>query len=254
MADKKIKWFWTNLNKPKDGKVKDGKIEIKVGGQTHVFKKDAEDDKVTANAPFYFRKVTGDFECTVKITSKTKMDCWLDQCGIMFQEKRGIYAKLALEFQKPPREENNKYYVAAYVHSADTLEKEVESKTPYPGQSSTGDKNYAYVQLEDDQEKNLWLRMSRLAGFIEAEYSFVGGADESNWTQLKAQRFSDAEQFSVGLFASSPLADHDGFKAVLSDFDIEATIYVDDDDEEGGGEGAVPAEEVAAANEKDDSE
>jgi len=251
MTDKKGKFFWTNLGKPKDGKVSDGKIEIKTSGQTHVFRRKLE-ERIAANAPFYFRKVKGDFECTVKVlVPKTKMKTWLDQCGILVQEKRGIYAKVALEYQKPPshQEDDLKYYVAAYVHDADTMKHESEGKTPYPGQYSAGDKNYNYELLEGGQqlEDALWLRLSRLSGWVEAEYSFNG----EDWKQLKAARFSEAEQFSVGLFSSSPGADNIGFKAVFTDFLIDQEyvdyeVDADEDDSEAyeAGESAALSEDA----------
>ena len=82
----------------------------------------------------------------------------------MVQEKRGIYAKIALEYQKPPREDELQHYVAAYIHTEDTLTTETESTTPYPGQYSQGDnKNYAYEKLDnnDQLQQQLWLRLSR---------------------------------------------------------------------------------------------
>ena len=239
MSDKKVKFFWTSLAKPKDGKVKSdtNTIEIKVTPQTHVWRK-TESDGSTHNSPFYFRKMTGDFECTVKVTGKTKMLTWLDQCGILVQEKRGIYTKCALEYHQPPGESNVlKYYVASYVHNEDIgLE---ESITPYPGQWAAGDKNYNYEMLESGQQKDLWLKISRLEGFIEAQYSFDG----EDWKDLKAAKFSEAETLSVGVFAASPGADDAGFKAVLSDLKIAEEEYGSDDDDDEGEEGEEEAVE-----------
>ena len=233
MSAPKGKFFWTNLAKPKDGKLKDdGKIEIKTSGQTHVYRKTSDDAKVQANSPYYFRKMKGDFECTVKIAPKCKLDTWLDQVGILVQEKRGIYAKIGLEYQKPPREDDLQHYVAAYIHNQETLEHEKEATTPYPGQFSKGDKNYACEKLQEGQHKELWLRLSRLEGFVDAEYSLDG----EEWKELKAGKFSSTEQLSVGVFSSSPGGGNVGFKAVLSDFTIEQTEYCEDDDDDSDGE------------------
>lgn len=228
MVQKNAKFFWTGLAKPKDGKFKkeNNTIEMKVMPQTHVWRSTESDGK-THNSPFYFRKMSGDFECTVKVTGKTKMLSWLDQCGILVQEKRGIYAKCSLEYhQQPGQSDVYKHYVSAYVHKADIGL--TESKTPYPGQWASGDKNYSYEILESGQQKDLWLRMSRLQGFVEALYSFDG----ENWNELKAAKFSESETLSVGVFAASPGPENAGFKAYFSDFEITDENYDDDDEEE----------------------
>jgi len=212
MAEKKaVKYFWTHLNSRKDGKEKDGVIKLKVPSQTHIWRHTEEDGSVN-NSPFYFRKITGDFECTVKISAK--MQTWLDQCGILLQEKRGIYTKVSLEYHEPPTESGVlRHYACCYVHPEEWQFE--RSLNPYPGQFHRGDPKYSYEQLEKGTNK-LWLKLSRLEGYIEANYSLDG----EDWKELKAAKFSDAETLSIGLFGASPGGDQLGFKCSFENFEV----------------------------------
>jgi regulation of enolase protein 1 (concanavalin A-like superfamily) len=222
MIDKKPpKFYWTSLGSNKNGKVKDNLIKLKVPEKTHVWRKADLDDKGVANAPFYFRKITGDFEATVKV--KANMKEWLDQAGLLLQEKRGVYTKVSLEYHDNPHATGNlKYHVACYVHPEDQLDMDV-SKTPFPGQFKSGDKKYSHVEF-DKSTNTLWLKLNRLSGFIEASYSLDG--DE--WIELKASRFTEADTLSIGIFGASGSADGEGFKCTFEDLVIEE----DDDDDE----------------------
>ena len=51
--------------------------------------KEDEDTAGVSIAPFYFRKVTGDFTATVKVSAT--LEYWLDAVGLLVQEKRGVY-------------------------------------------------------------------------------------------------------------------------------------------------------------------
>ena len=74
---------------------------------------------------------------------------------------------------------------------------------------------------------------------MDAEYSFDGGT--TPWIELKAGKFSDAEQLSVDIYSASPGGGHVGFKAVLYDLTIEQTEYCDDDDDDDDEEEDEPA-------------
>lgn len=230
MGDKKpAKFFWTHLASRKDGKEKDGVIKLKVPSQTHVWRHTDEDGSVN-NSPYYFRKVTGDFECTVKVTAK--MQTWLDQAGILLQEKRGIYTKVSLEYHEPPSENGTlRNYACCYVHPEEWQFE--RSLSPYPGQFHRGDPKYSYEQLEKGCHK-IWLKLSRLEGYIEANYSLDG----EDWKELKAAKFSDAETLSIGIFGASPGGDQIGFKSsfehfeVVEDEDISDSEFDEDEDEE----------------------
>lgn len=235
MADKKpIKYFWTHLNSRKDGKEKDGVVKLKVPSQTHVWRHTEEDGSVN-NSPFYFRKITGDFECTVKISAK--MQTWLDQCGILLQEKRGIYTKVALEYHEPPKENGSlRHYAACYVHPEEWQFE--RSLNPYPGQFHRGDPKYSYELLDKGTNK-IWLKLSRLEGYVEANYSLDG----EEWKELKAAKFSDAETLSIGLFGASPGGDQLGFKCSFEHFEVVEDEDLSDSDEED--EGDLDSEEGA---------
>lgn len=212
MGDKKpAKFFWTHLASRKDGKEKDGVIKLKVPSQTHVWRHTDEDGSVN-NSPYYFRKVTGDFECTVKVTAK--MQTWLDQAGILLQEKRGIYTKVSLEYHEPPSDSGSlRNYACCYVHPEEWQFE--RSLSPYPGQFHRGDPKYSYEQLEKGCHK-IWLKLSRLEGYIEANYSLDG----EDWKELKAAKFSDAETLSIGIFGASPGGDQIGFKSAFENFEV----------------------------------
>lgn len=220
---KPVKYFWTSLPSRKDGKEKDGVIKLKVPSQTHIWRH-TEDDGSTNNSPYYFRKVTGDFEATVKITAK--MQTWLDQCGILLQEKRGIYTKVSLEYHEPPADSGNlRHYAACYVHPEEWQFE--RSLNPYPGQFHRGDPKYSYELLEKGT-KTVWLKLSRLEGYIEANYSLDG----EEWQELKAAKFSDAETLSIGLFGASPGGDQLGFKCSFDGFEVVEDEDLSDSEEE----------------------
>lgn len=200
----------------KDSKIKDGQIKLKVPPQTHVWRHTEEDGSVN-NSPYYFRKITGDFECTVKVSAK--MLTWLDQCGILMQEKRGIYAKCSLEYHEPPKENGMlRHYACCYVHPEEWQFE--RSLNPYPGQFHRGDPKYSYEML-DKGVKQIWLKLSRLEGYIEASYSIDG----ENWKELKAAKFTESETVSLGIFGASPGGDNLGFKCTFEEFEV-----VEDDD------------------------
>lgn len=224
MGDKKpVKFFWTHLQKRSDGKEKDGAIKLKVPSQTHVWRHTDEDGSVN-NSPFYFRKITGDFECTVKVSGK--MQTWLDQAGILLQEKRGIYTKVSLEYHEPPAESGSlRHYACCYVHPEEWQFE--RSLSPYPGQFHRGDPKYSYEQLEKGNNK-IWLKLSRLEGYIEANYSLDG----EEWKELKAAKFSDAETLSIGLFGASPGGDQIGFKCTFEEFEVIEDEDISDSEEE----------------------
>jgi len=236
MADKKpVKYFWTSLESRKDGKEKDGVIKLKVPPQSHVWRH-TEEDGSTNNSPYYFRKVTGDFEAVVKVHAK--MQTWLDQCGLLLREKRGIYTKVALEYHEPPKENGVlRHFAACYVHPAEWQFE--RSLNPYPGQFHRGDPKYSYEML-DKGKKEIWLKLSRLEGYVEANYSLDG----EEWKELKAAKFSDAETLSIGVFGASPGGDQLGFKCSFEHFEV-----VEDEDLSGSEE-----EYSASASEGEEAE
>lgn len=249
MADKKpVKFFWTHLASRKDGKEKDGVIKLKVPSQTHVWRHTDEDGSVN-NSPFYFRKIAGDFECTVKVTAK--MQTWLDQCGILLQEKRGIYTKVSLEYHEPPAESGSlRHYACCYVHPEEWQFE--RSLSPYPGQFHRGDPKYSYEQLEKGTSK-IFLKLSRLEGYIEANYSLDG----EDWKELKAAKFSDAENLSIGIFGASPGGDQLGFKCSFENFEVvedEDLSDSDEDDEDYDGEEYEEGEEEYEEGEEGEEE
>lgn len=217
---KPVKFFWTHLPSRKDAKVKDDSIKLKVPPQTHIWRHTEEDGSVN-NSPFYFRKVSGDFDCTVKITAK--MQTWLDQCGILVQEKRGIYTKCSFEYHEPPKENGIlRQYACCYVHPEEWQFE--RSLNPYPGQFHRGDPKYAYEML-DKGTKIIWLKLSRLEGYIEASYSLDG----ENWKELKAAKFTDTDSLSVGIFAASPGGSNLGFKCTFEELEITEDDDLSDD-------------------------
>ena len=234
------------MHSRKDGKEKDGVIKLKVPSQTHIWRHTEEDGSVN-NSPFYFRKITGDFECTVKVSAK--MQTWLDQCGILLQEKRGIYTKVSLEYHEPPKENGVlRHYAACYVHPEEWQFE--RSLNPYPGQFHRGDPKYSYEMLDKGTSK-LWLKLSRLEGYVEANYSLDG----EDWKELKAAKFSDAETLSIGIFGASPGGDQLGFKCSFENFEVVEDEDLSDSDEEDEGdldsEGAYDEHEEEAPHEED---
>jgi len=243
-AKKKLKFYWTNLNKTKDGKAKDGKITVKAEGATQVWLK-RDDEKGRGNAPYHFRKVKGDFTASVKLTCK--MDVWLDQAGILLQEKPGIYTKCALSYHDDPSKVGNHHYFAeAYVHQAKELEM-YDNTTPYPKQMKRPDKKYDFVQLETDPKEKgkLWLKVTRKAMQVICEYSLDG----SEWHVLRTSEFSRAHTLSVGIFAASGDGESKGIKATFEELIVEEDPdWVDNGDNFGFVE-FVPVE----AEEKEDA-
>lgn len=234
------------MNSRKDAKEKDGVIKLKVPSQTHIWRHTEEDGSVN-NSPFYFRKITGDFECTVKVSGK--MQTWLDQCGILLQEKRGIYTKVSLEYHEPPKEHGTlRHYAACYVHPEEWQFE--RSLNPYPGQFHRGDPKYSYEMLDKGTNK-IWLKLSRLEGYVEANYSLDG----EEWKELKAAKFSDAETLSIGLFGASPGGDQLGFKCSFEHFEVVEDEDLSDSDEEDEGdldsEGAYEEEEAPVPYEEE---
>ncbi|CAB9505725.1 Protein of unknown function (DUF1349) [Seminavis robusta] len=240
-AKKPVKFFWTHLSSRKDGKEKDGVIKLKVPSQTHVWRHTDEDGSVN-NSPYYFRKVAGDFEATVKVTAK--MSTWLDQCGILLQEKRGIYTKVSLEYHEPPDggESGLRTFACCYVHPEEWQFE--RSLSPYPGQFHRGDPKYSHAMLDGGANK-VWLKLSRLEGYIEANYSLDG----EDWQELKAAKFSDAETLSIGVFGASPGGDTTGFKCSFENFEV-----VEDEDVSESEEEELPEEESVAEEEEAEEE
>jgi len=247
MADKKkTKFYFTNLAKNKDGKAKDGKITLKAEDGTHVWTKVADEGKGTANAPFYFRKVTGDFEAKVKVTATCKN--WLDMCGILLQEKLGAYTKVALEYHDDPAagpdgqpKGDHKYYAACYVHPKSLLGN-YDNSTPYPGQYMRPDKKYDFVVLDKEKEEKvkIWLKVSKMGKFIDASYSMDG----EDWTVLRQSEFTKAKTLSVGVFCASGSGGTDGCKATFEELSIEEDEdWEEGDDEESEEEEAGPVED-----------
>lgn len=219
MADvkKKTKMYFTNLHSNKDGKDKDGEIKMKAQGQTHVWLKEDEDATPVASAPFYFRKVTGDFTATVKV--KSKMEYWLDAAGLLVQEKRGVYTKVALEYHDDPQKVGNpNYFAAAYVHPKEELEM-YKNVTPYPKQFKRKDKKYDYVQLENDPQSKvaMWLKVTKKGKEMLAYYSMDG----TEWVELKKSKFTYAKTLSVGVFCASGSGESKGLKATFENLKIE---------------------------------
>lgn len=215
------KFYWTNLHKNKDGKEKDGQIKVKAAPQTHVWILHDGEGKGQNNAPYYFRKVTGDFEASVKLTSK--MEHWLDQAGLLVREKMNVYTKVGLEFHDDPVKEGNPdYYAAAYTLTAKDGKEMYDQTTPYPGQYKN-DKKYDFAKLDVDKEKKvtIWLKISRKAKEMFASYSMDG----EEWKDLKPikNKLSGAKTLSVGVFAASGTGENnpDGIKVTFEDLKIE---------------------------------
>jgi len=217
------------LDNRKDGKLKDNQIKLKATGQTHVYVKHEDEGGAQANSPFYFRKVTGDFKATVKVTSR--MNYWLDQAGLLIRAKKmGLYTKVGLEYHDDPNAEGNfNYYAAAYVHRKNQL-KLHNNPTPYPGQWKSKDLKYDYVKLEKDPKEkvDIWFKVSRLDNFIETEYSL----DSKEWIPLRQSKFTKEKTLSVGVFAASGLGESEGVKVTFEDLSIEEDSDWEDDGDE----------------------
>ncbi|CAB9505921.1 Protein of unknown function (DUF1349) [Seminavis robusta] len=224
--EKPVKFFWSHLPSHKHVKEKPGVIKLKVPPKTHVWENTEEDGSSINNSPFYFRKVRGDFEATVKVSAK--MDTWLDQCGILLEEARGIYSKVSLEYHEPPGDDDDddgalRHYACCFVHPEEFQSE--RSTTPYPGQFHLGDPRYSHKLVDTvsggiSSHKILWLKLARLEGYIEANYSLDG----KEWHKLKAARFSEAETLRIGIFGASP-GGGEGFKCSFTNWEV-----VEDDD------------------------
>ena len=116
-------------------------------------------------------------------------------------------------------------YACCYVHPEEWQFE--RSLSPYPGQFHRGDPKYSYEQLEKGCHK-IWLKLSRLEGYIEANYSLDG----EDWKELKAAKFSDAETLSIGIFGASPGGDQIGFKCSFENFEVVEDEDLSDSDTE----------------------
>jgi regulation of enolase protein 1 (concanavalin A-like superfamily) len=162
----------------------DEKFIIHVPGKTdywritmHGFIKD--------DAPFYYRKVEGDFVATVKLTAHYK-DLY-DQAGLMVRLDANTWLKCGVEYYDEKQQ-------ASTVITRDFSD-------------------WSIVPL-DENPKSVWIRAKRTGACIET-YCSLDGED---FVLIRQGHLTNQPQLMVGIYAAAPTGD--GFQVSFENFDV----------------------------------
>jgi len=178
---------------PKRCKHKDdgnGNVQMNIPSKTDLWRRDGH-GYVKENAPYYFRKVKGDFQVSVKVSGNFLN--LFDQAGILIRQNRETYMKCGVEIFKKNRQ--------LLCHASTTVTKKFSDWSTVP---LNGDKNNSY-----------WFVVRRIGNCVEA-YSSIDGV---KYNQIRLALLFDKEKLSVGMYGASPQGS--GLKVNFEHFNIQ---------------------------------
>jgi len=198
---KGMKW----INAPKRSKwdITDGRLKLSVPSETDLWR-GTKFGFTKENAPYYFKKITGDFQVTCHI--KGKFDNLYDQGGILIQASKTVYLKCGIEYFKDQ----------CYASTCVTKDNSDWSLMPLP-----------------DKAKQAWFVIKRIGDCVQV-YSSQDGVI---YNQVRLAVLTEEPILKVGLFGACPQST--GFKIYFEHFSIEEESGEGEEedwgeDEEGG--------------------
>ncbi|WP_108651033.1 DUF1349 domain-containing protein [Dongshaea marina] len=176
-----MSWF----NAPKEWSINNGTLTMDVTPHTDYWNKTHYGFTV-ADGPFYFSRVGGEFEASVKTTGDYKTR--FDQMGMMFRIDEKHWVKTGIEY--------------------------VDGNYHYSTVVTNGHSSWSVINLHQ-APTSVWIKVIRRLDALEIFYSLDG----KNYQQSNIVYFPDHKDAMVGMMAASP--DGNGFKAKFEDFKIE---------------------------------
>lgn len=165
-------------------RVAGAEISMRIPPKTDFWRK-TRNDFNKDNAPFYWHKVTGDFEVTCKVSGGFKTP--YDKGGIMVRLNEENWLTTGMEF-----------FDGRMNHSTCVTKDHTDwSMTPLPAKAELA---------------GIWFRLKRSGEYFECLYSFDG----KNWMQGREGLFTTRPVLYVGVFGGSPIGD--GFRASFEFF------------------------------------
>lgn len=225
---KGMKW----INAPKRSKwdITDGRLKLSVPAQTDLWR-GTKFGFTKEDAPYYFKKISGDFQVTCHI--KGKFDNLYDQGGILIRADKTVYLKCGIEYFKDQ----------CYASTCVTKENSDWSLMPLP-----------------EKAKQAWFVIKRIGDCVQV-YSSQDGVI---YNQVRLAVLTDQPVLKVGLFGACPQGT--GFKIYFEHFSIEEESgegeeewgseeedeeYYDDEEEEGV-PGEIGGEEMLSDEEEEE--
>lgn len=195
---KGMKW----INAPKRSKwdITDGRLKLSVPSQTDLWR-GTKFGFTKEDAPYYFKKITGDFQVTCHI--KGKFDHLYDQGGILIRASKTVYLKCGIEYFKDQ----------CYASTCVTKENSDWSLMPLP-----------------EKAKQAWFVIKRIGDCVQV-YSSQDGVI---YNQVRLAVLTDEPIVKVGLYGACPQGT--GFKIYFEHFSIEEESgegeeYLEDDED-----------------------
>jgi len=230
---------WLNAPKRSKWDITDGRLKLSVPAQTDLWR-GTKFGFTKEDAPYYFKKITGDFQVTCHI--KGKFDNLYDQGGILIRADKRVYLKCGIEYFKDQ----------CYASTCVTKENSDWSLMPLP-----------------DKAKQAWFVIKRIGDCVQV-YSSQDGVI---YNQVRLAVLTDQPILKVGLFGACPQGM--GFKIYFEHFSIEeepgegeeewgseeedGEEYYDDDeegdyddDEEGDVPGEIGGQEMLSEEEEEE--
>ena len=172
--------IWKNplkawMNKPKKVKEIGAQIIVKVPQKTDCWRK-TRHNFIMDNAPFYWQKVTGDFQAIVKVTGDfSKM---YDKAGLMVRLDEENWLLSGME-----------YFNDRVNHSTCVTRDYTDwSLAPLP---------------ENAEKAGIWFCIKRMGHAYESFYSIDG----RRWIQTRQGLFTEKPVLKVGVFCACPMGD-----------------------------------------------
>jgi len=179
---------------PKRCKHKDdgnGNVQMSIPSKTDLWRRDVKNGYVKENAPYYFRKVKGDFQVSVKVSGN--FSSLFDQAGILIRQNRETYLKCGVEIFKKNRQ--------LLCHASTTVTKKFS--------------DWSTVPLAGDKTSSYWFVVRRIGDCVESYSS----SDGVKYNQIRLALLFDQEKISVGMYGASPQGS--GLKVKFEHFNIQ---------------------------------
>jgi len=179
---------------PKRCKHKDdgnGNVQMSIPSKTDLWRRDVKNGYVKENAPYYFRKVKGDFQVSVKVNGN--FSSLFDQAGILIRQNRETYLKCGVEIFTKNRQ--------LLCHASTTVTKKFS--------------DWSTVPLAGDKTSSYWFVVRRIGNCVESYSS----SDGVKYNQIRLALLFDQEKISVGMYGASPQGS--GLKVKFEHFNIQ---------------------------------
>lgn len=163
----------------------DGRVSFTVPAQTDYWRVTFH-DFIKDDGPFYYRKIEGDFEATVKFSGNYTTR--YDQAGLMVRESKKVWMKCGVEFTEDGMQ-----------HASTVITRDFSdwSILPIPSNPET-----------------IWFKAKRTKECIETFYSLDG----ETYIQIRQGYLTTKHKLEVGIVAAAPRGD--GFDVVFDDLQI----------------------------------